>query len=177
MHFIDTVFPLQYPMYRPNIVEGGRGWLLSLLLSTKPLYHASLALSAYHRGTVLLAASHRAGSTSSTVSQERHLAICLSEFQQAIKNVSHWVSKTCPSNSLGLMACVLQLLFFEVCPSWLDAGRFIDKFCSFSQATVMHGRYTFEPPLISSAKAIGIKQWSSVWWTRRRSSLMVRQRW
>lgn len=114
MHFVDIVFPLQYPMYRPNVMEGGRGWLLSLLLRTKPLYHASLALSAYHRGTVLLAASLRGCSAVSTVSQEKHLAICLSEFQQAIKDVGHWVSKTCPSNGLGLMACVLQLLFFEV---------------------------------------------------------------
>jgi hypothetical protein len=114
MHFIDTVFPLQYPMYKPNVLEGGRGWLLSLLLSTKPLYHASLALSAYHRGTILLAASRRGCSAISAVEQERHLAICLSEFQQAIKDVGHWVSNTCPSNSLGLMACVIQLIFFEV---------------------------------------------------------------
>jgi hypothetical protein len=116
MHFVDSVFPLQYPMYKPSILEGGRGWLLSLLLRTKPLYHASLALSAYHRGTVLLAASQRACSASSTVTQERHLAICLSEFQQAIKDVSHWVSKgSCPGDPLGVMACVIQLVFFEVC--------------------------------------------------------------
>ena len=114
MHFIDTVFPLQYPMYRPNIIEGGRGWLLSLLLRTKPLYHASLALSAYHRGSILLAASRHKCSASSTVDQENHLAICLSEFQQAIKDVGQWVTMSCPSNILGLMACVVQLIFFEV---------------------------------------------------------------
>jgi hypothetical protein len=114
MHFVDTVFPLQYPMYRPSILEGGRGWLLSLLLRTKPLYHASLALSAYHRGTVLLAASHGACNASHTVVREKHLAICLSEFRQAIKDVDHWISQKCPTNSLGLMACVIQLVFFEV---------------------------------------------------------------
>jgi hypothetical protein len=115
MHFIDSVFPLQYPMYRPTILEGGRGWLLSLLLRTKPLYHASLALSAYHRGTFLVTASrHPACRAWSTVEQEKHLAICLTGFQQAIKDVGHWVSRACPSNSLGLMACVIQLVFFEV---------------------------------------------------------------
>lgn len=113
MHFLDTVFPLQYPMYKPSAIDGGRGWLLSLLLRTKPLYHASLALSAYHRGTIFLATNSPC-STFSTVDKEKHLAICLSEFQQAIKDVGQWVSSACPSNSLGLMACVIQLVFFEV---------------------------------------------------------------
>ena len=115
MHFIDVVFPLQYPMYRPTILEGGRGWLLSLLLRTKPLYHASLALSAYHRGTFLVAASrHSACRAWSTMEQENHLAICLTGFQQAIKDIGHLVSKSCPTDGLGLMACVIQLVFFEV---------------------------------------------------------------
>ena len=115
MHFVDTVFPLQYPMYRPNIFDGGRGWLLSMLLRTKPLYHASLALSAYHRGTVLIAASQRACSASSSIDQAQHLAVCLSEFREAITNAGNWIKDKCPSNSLGLMACVVQLIFFEVC--------------------------------------------------------------
>lgn len=55
MHFLDNVFPLQYPMYHPTVVSGGRGWFLSLLLRTKPLYHAALALSSYHHGTVVYA--------------------------------------------------------------------------------------------------------------------------
>lgn len=55
MHFLDNVFPLQYPMYKSGILEGGRGWLLTLLLRVKPLYHAALALRAYHRRSVILA--------------------------------------------------------------------------------------------------------------------------
>ena len=42
MHFLDSVFPLQYPMYKPEISEGERGWLLSLLLRAKSFYHAAL---------------------------------------------------------------------------------------------------------------------------------------
>lgn len=100
-------------MYRPSIADGGRGWLLSLLLQTKPLYHASLALAAYHRGKVLLdtpqsGSEHR-------VAQENHLAICLEEFQQAIKNVGRWVlNESCPTDSIGILASSVQLVFFEV---------------------------------------------------------------
>ncbi|KAH8805306.1 fungal-specific transcription factor domain-containing protein [Xylogone sp. PMI_703] len=52
MHYLDTVFPLQFRFYDPSIEERGRGWLLYLLLQTKPLYHAACSLAAYHRQTM-----------------------------------------------------------------------------------------------------------------------------
>lgn len=115
MYFLDNVFPLQYPMYRPSALEGGRGWLLSLLLRTKPLYHASLGLSAYHRGVVLLEAQRNGCRAVNVVQQEKHLAICLKEFREDIENVGKLLKiQTCPKNALGFMACVVQLVFFEV---------------------------------------------------------------
>ncbi len=49
MHYLDHVFPLQFRFYDPSISDGGRGWLLSILMRTKPLYHAALTLAAYHQ--------------------------------------------------------------------------------------------------------------------------------
>jgi hypothetical protein len=49
MHYLDYVFPLQFRFYQPSPLEGGRGWLLSILLRTKPLYYAAITLSAFHR--------------------------------------------------------------------------------------------------------------------------------
>lgn len=115
MHFIDNVFPLQYPVYKPSIAEGGRGWVISLLLRTKPLYHACLALASYHRGAVLLEQRRGPCSTVVVVEQEKHLAICLKEFRESIQSVSHLVGGLiCPDNSLGLGACIVQLIYFEV---------------------------------------------------------------
>jgi hypothetical protein len=48
MHYLDFVFPLQFPFYKHSAIKGGRGWLLSLLMQLEPLYHAALSLSAYH---------------------------------------------------------------------------------------------------------------------------------
>ncbi|KAL4965936.1 transcription factor domain-containing protein [Aspergillus stella-maris] len=90
MHFLDEVFPLQYPVYKPDTMMGGRGWLLYLLLRTKPLYHAVLALSSYHRliiGSARLSARCRAFSA---VRQEEQLQICLEEVQRTIREVDHW---------------------------------------------------------------------------------------
>ncbi|KAE8449585.1 hypothetical protein EG329_007915 [Mollisiaceae sp. DMI_Dod_QoI] len=115
MHFIDNVFPLQYPVYKPSVAEGGRGWVISLLLRTKPLYHACLALATYHRGAVLLELHRGPCTTAVVVEQEKHLAICLKEFRESIESVSHLVGGfDCPNNSLGLMACVVQLIYFEL---------------------------------------------------------------
>ena len=49
MHYLDHVFHLQFRFYQPSIWNGGRGWLLSTLMQTKPLYQAALSLAAYHR--------------------------------------------------------------------------------------------------------------------------------
>ncbi|KAH9219080.1 fungal-specific transcription factor domain-containing protein [Leptodontidium sp. 2 PMI_412] len=114
MHFLDHVFPLQHPMYKPNIADGGRSWLLSLLLRTKPLYHASLALSAYHRGKVLIQARQPCAHHS-LIDQEKHLAASLEELKEAIRNVGQMTMlKACPKDSLGLMASVVQLIYFEL---------------------------------------------------------------
>ncbi|TLD27105.1 hypothetical protein PspLS_04330 [Pyricularia sp. CBS 133598] len=47
MAYLDYVFPFLYPFYRPPIFSGGRGWLLTLLMSNKALLHASLTLVSF----------------------------------------------------------------------------------------------------------------------------------
>lgn len=42
MHYLDNVFYIQFQFHTPVVAEGGRGWILSLLTRTKPLYHAAL---------------------------------------------------------------------------------------------------------------------------------------
>jgi C6 transcription factor Pro1 len=110
MHFLDNVFPLQYPMYKPGIPEGGRGWLLALLIRTKPLYHVALALSAYHRRTITPLRISQSCRVDSLVQQEKHLEIC-------IKIVNEFAQNSCPYITLGVIASVVQLAFFEVLSS------------------------------------------------------------
>jgi len=94
-------------MYKPGILEGGRGWLLNLLLRTEPFYHAALALSAYHRRSVILAKVSHPYQVAALVQQEKHFEIC-------IKLVHQSTQKCCPDNGLGIMTSVVQLVFFEV---------------------------------------------------------------
>ena len=107
MHFLDNVFPLQYLMYKSEVLEGGRGWLLNLLLRSEAFYHASLALSAYHRRSVMLANASHPIQAAALVQQGKHLESCINLTHQAAQ-------RCCPRMGLGILASVIQLVFFEV---------------------------------------------------------------
>ncbi|VUC30903.1 unnamed protein product [Clonostachys rosea] len=108
MNFIDSVFPLQLPLYKPDAATGGRGWLLSLLFRTKALYHAVLALGAYHRSTVMSPQGSSEWHTEDKKFQEEHLAICLDIVHESTSGAC------CKDGSgVGIAAAITQLLFFE----------------------------------------------------------------
>ncbi|KAJ0421547.1 fungal-specific transcription factor domain-containing protein [Aspergillus carlsbadensis] len=114
MHFLDEIFPLQYPVYKPDLLEGGRGWLLHLLLRTKPLYHAALALSSYHMMITGFSVISPECRVFSVVKKEERLAMCLEEVQRTIRDVQVFTRER-SHNALGLLASVVQLVFFELC--------------------------------------------------------------
>jgi hypothetical protein len=131
MHFLDHVFPLQYPVYKPAIQEGGRGWLLSALLQTKSLYHAALALSAYHYQTAASVMLSQPCQIATLVMQEKHLEIC-------IKSLNTFTHTSCPNGELSIMTTIIQLSFFEVLSR--PYIIFFSDISSYLPTTAMHGR-------------------------------------
>ncbi|KAK6069207.1 C6 transcription factor [Seiridium cupressi] len=135
MHFIGNVFPLQYPADKPEMREGGRGWLLHLLLQTKPLYHAALALSWYHRLVVMYQSASPEFRLAATVQQEQQLEKCLNEVQRTIRNVSQFVEQAKQFNRMGIAASIVQLVFFEAFPPFRTSDPTTDQtreaFCWF----------------------------------------------
>ncbi|CAG9975006.1 unnamed protein product [Clonostachys byssicola] len=109
MNFIDSVLPLQLPLYKPDAASGGRGWLLSLVFRTKALYHAVLALGAYHRSTLLSSQGSCEWQLENMRSQEENLAFCLDLVQES-------TSGACgkDGSGVGIAAAITQLLFFEL---------------------------------------------------------------
>jgi hypothetical protein len=53
MHYLDQVFPWQFPYHCSRSSLGNRGWLFLLLIKRGPLYHAVLSLSSLHQSAVL----------------------------------------------------------------------------------------------------------------------------
>jgi hypothetical protein len=107
MHYLDNVFQLQYPIYKPAALEGGRGWLLRLLLRSHSLRYATLALSAYHCRMIIIENINRPCRVAAIIQQEKYLESC-------IKIVSQFAQHSCPFNAIGVANSVIQLAFFEV---------------------------------------------------------------
>ncbi|KAJ6084857.1 hypothetical protein N7499_004486 [Penicillium canescens] len=53
MHYLDQVFPWQFPYHCSRSRLGNRGWLFLLLIKRGPLYHAVLSLSSLHQAAIL----------------------------------------------------------------------------------------------------------------------------
>lgn len=53
MHYLDQVFPWQFPYHNSRSCLGNRGWLFFLLSKRGPLYHAALSLSSFHQSAIL----------------------------------------------------------------------------------------------------------------------------
>lgn len=124
MHFLDYVFLNQYPMYQPRPLDGGRGWLMSLLFESKPFYHSALALSSYSR---LLWTQNIASPqclSHAGFRLEHHLEVCLQEVRQTVRNVTQIVS-SCQDFDVGTVLAVIQLVFIEVkWPVLLKGSRY-----------------------------------------------------
>ncbi|KAF7908754.1 uncharacterized protein EAF01_004509 [Botrytis porri] len=113
MHYLDIVFPLQFRFYRPLASEGGRGWLLSILLQTKPLYHAALSLSAYHQS----ATSSESGSKISDnilVDLQKHHCLALVGLRQHIDRLRLEIGLGRTKTKVEILACMIFFISFEV---------------------------------------------------------------
>ena len=114
MHYLDHVFPLQFPFYKSSIRNGGRGWLLSILMQTKPLYHAALSLAAYHRqfeysqGTTDIERCLQVEAL-----QEKHV-MAITVLRQFLQRISSNGQDRSIIENVQLLCCMVLLVSLEV---------------------------------------------------------------
>jgi hypothetical protein len=112
MYYLDHIFPIQFRMYNPTAVEGGRGWLLSLLLRTPPMYHMTLAMSA-HCFEMLEVPNGAKERKQASLAQ---LGSALQNLQQYIRVYSQQKETRSVEDSIKVLGCILQMIAFIVCP-------------------------------------------------------------
>ncbi|CZR52537.1 uncharacterized protein PAC_02414 [Phialocephala subalpina] len=108
MYYLDCVFPMQFKMYNPAPSEGGRGWLLSLLLRTPPLYYMSLALAA-HCMEVLENPNVSDESKGITSAQ---LGAALQNLQQYITVFNEQPGPGSLEENIKVLVCIMQMVGF-----------------------------------------------------------------
>lgn len=112
MYYLDIVFPLQFPFYKPSLSDGGRGWILSLMMQAKPLYNAALCLAAYHRNLAL--SGSKAMPPSECTEQDHFYSLALKGLRQHISTLENKGHREGLKDSIEILACVIQLIMFEV---------------------------------------------------------------
>ena len=112
MHYLDHVFYLQFPFYRPSVADSGRGWLLSLLTQTKPMYHAALGLSALHLQTLKEKSMMVRGNVNYDT-LPRYLAPALQGLQQYVMDFRTTHDSSIPK-MIEILACIFMLISIEV---------------------------------------------------------------
>jgi hypothetical protein len=119
MHYLDHVFPLQFPFYKPSVAAGGRGWLLSILTTTKPLYHAAISLASYHRRSMLCRDSASKDCSLELESLERQYARALFELRQYLAKIGDKNEARTQVENVNILSCLAMLISLEVGISFL----------------------------------------------------------
>lgn len=107
MHYMDAVFPLQFRFHVPD--ARGRGWLLWLLVQSRPLYHASLSLSALHQ-SICMSVQFR----NSYAELARYHAQALKDLRQFLQRIQESGHTGEMSRKIEILSCGVSLISFEV---------------------------------------------------------------
>ncbi|KAG0652011.1 pestheic acid cluster transcriptional regulator 3 [Hyphodiscus hymeniophilus] len=111
MHYLDFVFPAQFPFYSPDASQGGRGWYLGLLMRSKPLYNAALTLAAYHHRKTSCCKDFHGGGRDGF---EGFYSSALNGLRDRVGKLSKKKLREGLKDSIEVLACVVQLIMFDV---------------------------------------------------------------
>ena len=108
LYYLDEVFYAQYPLYNaPN--KRFRNWLFSIIRRVPSVYHATLALSECH-----LESTIENYTTTKKKGDKDYYTLALQEVELKVKECSSLSGGAQLVNSLESLACILQILSYEV---------------------------------------------------------------
>ena len=114
MIYLDYVFPYLFPFYQPPVLNGGRGWLLDVLHSSKSMYHNAVSFASYYFNVLLSQGKQEHNGCLQETEKKLHiqLELGLKELQKEM----------CQINKSGLdvrkgiitLQSILQMLIFDL---------------------------------------------------------------
>ncbi|KAG4437135.1 hypothetical protein IFR05_007397 [Cadophora sp. M221] len=115
MSYLDYVFPVLFPFYRPSMLEGSRSWILVLILKNRGIYHTIISLASFFFSVVPIVQS-----SDYKMCESMNLEELQKQADLAIKTVLHDSLELSSQteqplrDSADLMGNVVQLLSFEI---------------------------------------------------------------
>ena len=126
MFYLDNVFPFLFPLYRPSLMqEGGRAWILDMILKSPAIRQACLCLS-----SLFFSLTQEADGTNTACETIlSHANDAFSQLRRALQVRLDEGVPELPHFTVRLMASVIQLQRFEIatlnfdnCQQHLNAG-------------------------------------------------------
>ena len=108
MHYLDVVFPQQYP-FPDQHFSGYREWLLTALASTRCVYYATLSLSLLHKGSTL-----KDDSSVWESERTRYYILALQESQQLLDELDTLNGIDKLKGNIYALSSTVQLISIEV---------------------------------------------------------------
>ncbi|KAH8647947.1 fungal-specific transcription factor domain-containing protein, partial [Xylariales sp. PMI_506] len=117
MGYLDYVFPFLFPFYQPQMLNGGRSWLLSLLRDNRALFHTAMSMSS--RFLVLALSNgdtchHQVCKLRVWNSVVDHADTALRSMQEEMASLRGHGSHATIAHRARVLASMVQLMVFEV---------------------------------------------------------------
>lgn len=112
MAYLDHVFPSMFPLYKPSVIRGGRGWLLVRIMNNETLRHISISLTTRFFSVVPVMESpgRRVCETWSMHELAKRTGQAISQLQRDIGD-SEFIDVTRGSNDIRRSAHLLESVF------------------------------------------------------------------
>lgn len=166
MAYLDYVFPILFPFYRPSILEGGRNWLLVLLMKNKGLCHTVISLTTYFFSIVpaIQGQAHQLCTPTMWEELQKQTDLAIKMMQNDLQEINRQGVHSDLHESAYLMESIVQLLGFEVIftptDSWqmhLDAAIVL-----FVQIFQRHGKKELPPNISAILGQMGHKSFATI---------------
>jgi hypothetical protein len=113
---MDYIFPVLFPFYRPYITQGGRIWLLSLAMKNTGFMSSINSISSLFLSLVPADVNPGHGACASKTRDKIHTeaSVALGSMQRDLQHLHQRGIGNCLSNSVHLLANMMQQLSFEL---------------------------------------------------------------
>ena len=116
MFYFDHFFPFLYPFYKPALLEGGRSWILELVVSDQVMWHTTLCLSTYFVSVALdgAASGHNVCKTLAWDKLLKQMGVSFVTLQRNLQEVGTTNGQDLTIKKSRTMGSIIQLQRFEI---------------------------------------------------------------
>jgi len=116
MLYFDHFFPFLFPFYKPLLLEGGRSWVMELVVGNQAMWHTTLCLSTYFVSVALDGAiqGHNVCKTLAWEKLLKQMGVTFTMLQHNLQEVAPSNTQDLKVKTSRIMGSIIQLQRFEI---------------------------------------------------------------